>query len=999
MRRFFLIMLLSLCCLSLTAQFYNGYQQDFGKNRVQYDEKFWFYFRHERFDVYFDKNGRNLAEFVTQNVDTNYAELKKKLEFEYSRRIVFVVYNTLSDFRQSNIGYSTSEAEYNVGGTAQIIDNKVMLYFSGDHDDLIRQVRKGIAEVMMSEYLFGVGSHRRILSNTTNTYPDWFFDGMTEYYSCAWSMEKEVAVCQKLQKYKKATQLYGNDAVLFGHALWNYVAERYGDVVVSNILYMCKLTGGVDDGFQYVMGKSLQTVWEEMIAFYSLKDVKKNDGAEANVKIPKRLAKRVVTEVALNPSASKFAMVTNKSGKATVWLYDFSEGKPRKIKRIGESVEQITDYSYPVVQWNPNLDVLAYFYEKKGKLWFAIYNCKNQDGIVQEFHHFEKVLDFSYSQDGNRIVFTGVRGGQTDVYEYHIPTFEYTQLTNDAWDERSPIYLQGDKKIVFASNKNGGAQNKNYDLFVYDGKTVERLHPTVADEGKSVELADGSFLYLMSDNTASKLYSVKMDSTVSYVDTAFHYSYFNNDYVLKNPIENVSTFSLADNQLLQVFQSENCNKLHLSKIDEHSFEPIDFEQNEQILTDCENFVQPERETANLYNRNFYINQLVNQLDFNFVNTGYQAFTGGEYNYGQRVNMLLKLGVIDLFEDYRLTGAYRFSGILGANEYLLSLENLKHRIDRQYVFHRQTSLVYRTNSSTVYYDRVQDNNFICRYKYPISQLHSISVNPSFRYVRNVALAMNDKTLVEPTVDEFWLGLSCNYVFDNVRKIDVNIYNGTRTKVFAECFGQLNKKDSYLAVFGFDARHYQKLHRNLILASRIAFSSSYGTSPLLFYLGAVDNWINLFGRYTVYDSSIEYDHSVNWAYQAVGTNMRGFAQNIRNGNTFAVANVELRWPMIQYFFAKPLKSDILRYFQVVGFADFGGAWSGLIPGLKDNAYNFTIIDTAPIHVEIDEQRQPFVAGYGYGFRTRLFGYMIRLDIGWGYDEGVVQKLSQFSLGMDF
>ena len=587
----------------------------------------------------------------------------------------------------------------------------------------------------------------------------------------------------------------------------------------------------------------------------------------------------------------------------------------------------------------------------------------------------------------------------TDVYEYHIPTFEYTQVTNDAWDERSPIYLQGDKKIVFASNKNGGAQNKNYDLFVYDGKTVERLHSTVADEGKSVKLADGSFLYLMSDNTASKLYSVKMDSTVSYVDTAFHYSYFNNDYVLKNPIENVSTFSLADNQLLQVFQSENCNKLHLSKIDEHSFEPIDFEQNEQILTDFENFVQPERETANLYNRNFYINQLVNQLDFNFVNTGYQAFTGSEYNYGQRVNMLLKLGVIDLFEDYRLTGAYRFSGILGANEYLLSLENLKHRIDRQYVFHRQTSLVYRTNSSTVYYDRVQDNNFICRYKYPISQLHSISVNPSFRYVRNVALAMNDKTLAEPTVDEFWLGLSCNYVFDNVRKIDVNIYNGTRTKVFAECFGQLNKKDSYLAVFGFDARHYQKLHRNLILASRVAFSSSYGTSPLLFYLGAVDNWINLFGRYTVYDSSIEYDHSVNWAYQAVGTNMRGFAQNIRNGNTFAVANVELRWPIIQYFFAKPLKSDILRYFQVVGFADFGGAWSGLIPGLKDNAYNFTIIDTAPIHVEIDEQRQPFVAGYGYGFRTRLFGYMIRLDIGWGYDEGVVQKMSQFSLGMDF
>ena len=96
-------MLLSLCCLSLTAQFYNGYQQDFGKNRVQYDEKFWYYFRHEKFDVYFDKGGRKIAEFVLQNVDSTYADLKRTLEFDYSRRIVYVVYNTLGEFRQSNL--------------------------------------------------------------------------------------------------------------------------------------------------------------------------------------------------------------------------------------------------------------------------------------------------------------------------------------------------------------------------------------------------------------------------------------------------------------------------------------------------------------------------------------------------------------------------------------------------------------------------------------------------------------------------------------------------------------------------------------------------------------------------------------------------------------------------------------------------------------------------------------------------------------------------------
>ena len=111
------------------------------------------------------------------------------------------------------------------------------------------------------------------------------------------------------------------------------------------------------------------------------------------------------------------------------------------------------------------------------------------------------------------------------------------------------------------------------------------------------------------------------------------------------------------------------------------------------------------------------------------------------------------------------------------------------------------------------------------------------------------------------------------------------------------------------------------------------------------------------------------------------------------------MELRWPIIQYLTLRPLKSEVLKHFQVIGFADFGGAWSGLIPGKKENAYNYTIINQEPIYVEIDEMRQPFVCGYGFGFRTRLFGYFVRFDIAWGYDEGYIQRMNQFSLGLDF
>lgn len=1012
MKKIFSIVILLFCVKISFSQFYNGSQQDFGKNRIQYDEKFWYYLRHDSYDVYYDKAGRQLADFVAKNVDSNYADIKRTLEFEYSRRIVFVVYNTLGDFRQSNIGYSTAEDDYNVGGTTQTIDNKVVLYFSGDHNDLVRQIRKGIAEVMLNEFLFGIGTYRRILSNSTlSSYPEWFFDGMTEYFSHSWDAEKEEALMQKFSKgqCQKVSQLYDDNAILYGHALWTYISIQYGEKSISNILYMSKLTEDIDQSFQYVLGKNLQTVLFEMRDFFTKNSIQAEMPQNDNLTIAKRLTKREISDISLNADASQMTFVTNKNGKAQLWLYSIENQKHKKIFRIGSTIEQITDFRYPIVQWHPTANVFAFFYEKKNQLWFAIYNPNDKSITRRKFHHFEQILDFSYAPDGTKIIFSGVQSGQTNIFTYNIQTFENEQLTNDKADERFPIYIQNGSKVLFASNRaDDSLRNFNvklkptYDLFTLTNEKLERIPISSANELKPIEISQGKYLYLSDMARLTNLYSIHTDSTISYIDTAFHYSYSSKNYAVKQPNFNIENYAVSQGTIVQVGKENGRHFINKSMLNEKPFSPLRIIDtvSSEISQDTSIFdtTKSEVHAGNLYKTNFYINKLVNQIDFSFVNTGYQNFTGGAYDYSQNVNMLLKLGIIDLFEDYRLTGAYRFTGSFGSNEYLISLENLSKRLDRQYIFHRQSDLSYASNS---YYDyqRIQDNHFIARYKYPFTQLQSISVSPSFRYVRDITLATDMTSLEKPTENEFWIGITCNYVYDNVRKRDVNIYNGTRAKVFAECFAQINTSDSYLCVFGFDFRNYQKIHKNIIFASRIAYSSSFGTSPLLYYLGAVDNWLNLFGHYSTYNSSIQYDHSVDWTYQAIGTNLRGFSQNIRNGNSFAVANFEVRWPIIQYFATKPLRSDILRNFQIIGFADFGGAWSGLFPGIKENAYNYTIIDKSPIYVKIDEMRQPFVCGYGYGFRTRLFGYFIRLDCAWGNDEGTIQRMNQFSIGMDF
>jgi hypothetical protein len=87
--------------------------------------------------------------------------------------------------------------------------------------------------------------------------------------------------------------------------------------------------------------------------------------------------------------------------------------------------------------------------------------------------------------------------------------------------------------------------------------------------------------------------------------------------------------------------------------------------------------------------------------------------------------------------------------------------------------------------------------------------------------------------------------------------------------------------------------------------------------------------------------------------------------------------------------------------VGFFDIGTAWSGPNPFSDNNALFRQEIYNYPIKVTIINQNDPIVAGYGFGFRSQLFGYYVRVDWAWGIENGYVHKNSIFylSLSLDF
>jgi outer membrane protein assembly factor BamA len=227
------------------------------------------------------------------------------------------------------------------------------------------------------------------------------------------------------------------------------------------------------------------------------------------------------------------------------------------------------------------------------------------------------------------------------------------------------------------------------------------------------------------------------------------------------------------------------------------------------------------------------------------------------------------------------------------------------------------------------------------------------------------------------------------------VAININNGFKFKVWVEGYNELFKSKTDFFVLGFDVRNYQKVHRNIVFASRFAASTSLGSQRLLYYLGGVDGYL-----WAKFDPTILPDPDVNFQYQTIATPIRGFFQNARNGNSFVAISNELRIPLFSYWSKKPLSSDFLENFMIIGFSDIGASWTGKTPYSSENSFNSSLINGKDYNINLKSQKEPIIYSYGFGIRTRVFGYYVRLDWGYGVDDKILMpSIKQLSLSLDF
>lgn len=1072
------------------AQFYNGHQMNFGKNRLQYKSKFWRYHRYDRFDTYYYKGGEELSDKVKVIADEKIKEIENFFGYGIQKRIIFLCYKKMSDYRESNVGYDTGDGNSNIGGVTRIIDNKIFVYFEGDNKSLEKQISAGISQILINDMLYSGNFRQKLTNSTLINLPEWFLSGLESFISENWSFEIENIVKDGFEsgKYKKINHLTGTDAMYAGHSFWYFVSKTFGKDVIPNILYLTRINKNADSGFSFVLGKTIKNLGPDWRQFYA----EMFDNFEIEQNLPEENENHILSKkertfqtLKISPDDKYIAYVSNKSGKYRLWIYDKTTKKKKLILKKGHSLEQITDFSYPVIAWHPSSSMLIFITEEKGNLVMNKYITEEKKYIKNNIMYFDKIISADFSHDGYKLAISAVKDGNSDIFVYNLSASNYEQITHDPADDLNPIFAENSSKILFVSNRknnitNDSVQwNNNYDIFYYDYKKksndlVRITNTPYENENFPKYLKNNNYIVLSDKNGIINKQLINHDSTINFIDTAVHYRYYTNTNQITDYTRNINKhdinsrtksfydiiffnkryhiFSGTTNENIEIknnnYQTKYRQNLNEDLIYNDSINKLRFEQEikkqaeidsmrknppkdivhpDSLKVDINNYIFETEKNLKYYDihpikpdstisdyaqnqildptlfylTNFYTNYLVQQVDFGFLNNSYQAFTGSAYYFNPGLNIFLKLGVYDLFEDYRISAGFRLGANLNSYEYLFSLENLKKRIDKQFIYHRQTyTETYTDSYGYPFSGKIFTNEFMYIWKYPFNQVAATKATLNLRHDKGIILAEDYPTLMAQDSHMFFAGAKLEYIFDNTSSPGLNLLDGTRFKLFGEFYQEIDQEYTNLFVAGADFRFYQKLHRNIIFASRTAASASFGKSKLIYYLGGVDNWYVFSPDNMQFDRSININPDENYVYQAVATNMRGFIQNARNGTNFFVINNEIRIPIIKYLANRPLNSDFLNSLQIVGFADAGSAWSGISPYDEINAYNTETVRNGPITVIIDKNRWPVIFGYGFGLRSRLFGYFFRLDWAWGVDNDVIlPRVFYFSLNLDF
>ncbi len=517
--------------------------QYFGQNKVQYNTFDWKIIQTEHFDVHFYPSEREAAMDAARMAERSYARLSRVLNHRFKERKAIILYASHSDFSQTNT--TPGDVGEGTGGFTDFFKQRNIMPLTGAYADIQHVLTHEMTHQFQLD-IFSMGRGGSALQGVLQVQPPlWFMEGMAEYMS--------------LGPTTPETAMWLRDAVLegtlptidqltyderifpyrYGHALWSYIGERYGDEAIGQIL-RGTINGGIEASIRKVTGLTLPQLsaqWRDAVQKRYLPEVGARVRARAvsnELLTEKRSKGTLHLAPALSPDGSQVAYFSERDFRfVDLWLADGKTGevKRRILKSTFSSNYETYRFINSQANWSPDGKLLAFVAKRGPQDDIVIVDVKRNKTVNEIRAKLNGVTTPAWSPDGEKLVFTGYDGGITDLFIINRDGTGFKRLTEDKYADLHPVWSPDGKTIAFATDRGPQTDFRtlafgNFRIALYhvDSGKIDVLDHM--DQGKNVSpqwAPDGRSLAFISDrNGVSNIFLYDLDAKNIFQLTDFY---------------------------------------------------------------------------------------------------------------------------------------------------------------------------------------------------------------------------------------------------------------------------------------------------------------------------------------------------------------------------------------------------------------------------------------------------------------------------------------------
>lgn len=972
----------------------------FGANKVQYEQLNWSYLQSEHFDIfYYEPGGQTLARFAIEIAESFYPELIELFDYEPAQRIAILVYQDHHTFAVTNIADLPLHAE-GIGGVTELYKNRVALPFTGDLRNFRNVLRHELVHAVANDFFYGGSFQRLIRSGIQLRLPLWFSEGLAEYAAFGWDTNSDMYLREGVTSnhLPEIHELRGYMAYRGGQGVFDYIAAEFGREAITEILHVIRQSGSLEYALEEVLGLDLEVLsdrWHETL--------RETHSPEIATRTPlDRIAHPLprpgrsggyVTGATLSPDGTLVAYLYNEGALFDVYVAPTSEtGSPTRLI----SGQTSTDFeSFRVLTsgmaWSPAGTQLAIAVKAGPTEAITVVDIETRRTRHIRLDDIDTILTLSWSPDGERMAFSGLRFGQSDLYVLNLADESLHRLTDDSFADLSPAWSPDGRELVFYSDRHTGLDTSMhriaaspyalYRITPGDDQEIEQLtHPTEADHTHPLWI-DGHILFISDENGIPNLYALDVATRQARPLTDLIVGIQQVDintggtiavltsldegqpciFFLENPLELEQPDEQLQPNIWTIRRSRTIPDILPPALQATS---VEIRQRNPFLREALTGTYQTPPSPEIHPDTLTIEDHRYRLRFSpdllYGNLGYDAIFG--------IQSFTQITFSDLLGNHQFRASSNLVVDLRNSDYLLSYHYLQQRTD--YIltgFHMARQL---TDFERQAFFRYRNYGLIGNASYPLDKFRRIEGELSIQAVT----LTNLMTPTQPSRRRVFTLPAVTYTVD--RSVPGFLSPSAGRRFALRLSGSPGPDVTFVSALA-DGRQYYSIGL-VSVALRAAAGASTGTDRQRFYTSGVQNWLNpSFQGLPIRD---EHD----FVFGTPIMPLRGFDFDAASGNTFILTNLETRIPLLDEF---PFIRLPIYYIQTITFVDAAAIG-------EDFRFNLTLRDDQGF-----SRFDDLYVGSGIGLRAIVLGFPFRVDWAWLFDGRSFGSARYYiSLGLD-